>query len=479
MSTTPVDSSEPPSQPPDVVAVTVSEGVPAAGTSQGESNGMNPATRRVDRRLAKLKNHHLHALHAIRHFLRTHSSYDVLPVSFRLVVLDIKLSVKSALDVMFQSGVVSAPLWRSTIDEDDADHTSSPPIRPGFAGMITVNDIIHLIQYYYQTAVNYDSVTLDVETLRLERLREIEQALHVPPPPLLWIAPLRSLAEAGELLVRTHARRIPLLQYDEDLKIFTVLSVLTQYRLLKFIAMNCREVTGLKATIGSLGIGTYTYAHQLERQKRTPHARLRMTAGPPPKDAGPYWPMLTATLDTSVFDVVHLFSENEISAVPIIDEQGDVVDIYESVDVITLLRTGVYSQLDLTIRQALDRRPADYTGVACCTSNDSLASVFAVLKHRRMHRMLVVEPMADADEERALPKAPNASFLDDADISFPLRPKCKLVGMLSLSDVLRYIIGKPTAPAPTPGEPSSTIPSPTSATPGTPVTPRTPETPAS
>lgn len=77
-------------------------------SSSPAENGLAPAqaqARRVDRRIAKLKHHHLHSLHAIRHFLRTHSSYDVLPVSFRLVVFDTQLTIKSALDVMFQSGM--------------------------------------------------------------------------------------------------------------------------------------------------------------------------------------------------------------------------------------------------------------------------------------------------------------------------------------------------------------------------------------
>lgn len=400
------------------------------------------SARRVDRRLAQLKNHHLHALDAIRHFLRTHSSYDVLPVSFRLVVFDTQLSIKSALDVMSQSGVVSAPLWRSTLPA--IDPVDGPAMPPGFAGMITVNDIIHLIQYYYRTAANYDSASLDVETLRLERLREIEQAIDVPPPPLLYIAPMRSLADAGETLVRTHARRLPLLEYDEDLKVTTVLSVLTQYRLLKFIAMNCPETSGLKASLGSLGIGTYTLAHQLERQKRTPHARLRLPTEAPPPDAGPHWPLLTATLDTTVFDAVHMFSENGISAVPILDAEGYVVNVYESVDVITLLRTGVYSQLDLTIRQAIERRPAEYAGVACCSSDDSLASIFTMLKHRRIHRMLVVE----SDDASSAQAGALGTDAIDAEVQFPLRPRSRLVGMIGLSDVLRYIMGKPTAREP-------------------------------
>ncbi|WFD22016.1 AMP-activated serine/threonine-protein kinase regulatory subunit [Malassezia equina] len=420
----------------------------ASNTGENTPNdgvSVSAAVRRVDRRLAQLKDHHLHALHAIRHFLRTHSSYDVLPVSFRLVVLDVELSIQSALEVMFQSGVVSAPLWRSTLHETS---------KPGFAGMLTVNDIIHLIQYYYYTSANYDSAKVDVQTMRLEHLRAVEQALDVQPPPLLSMAPLRSLAEAGEMLVRTHARRIPLLEYNDDLKIETVLSVLTQYRLLKFIAMNCRETAGLKASIGSLGIGTYTYAHQLERRRRAPQARLRLRE-PPPADAGPHWPLLTATLDTTVFDVVHMFSENEISAVPILDANGDVVDLYESVDVITLVRTGTYYQLDLTIRQALERRPADYAGVSCCSSNDSLASVFDMLKQRRMHRMLVVEPTEAADES-AVAASPTSSDVSQDSLAqpMPLCPKGQLVGMLSLSDILRYIIGQPATQ--TPAEPMPT-----------------------
>lgn len=42
--------------------------------------------------------------------------------------------------------------------------------KPGFAGMLTVNDIIHLIQYYYHHA-SYDTAKKEVETFRLEGLR--------------------------------------------------------------------------------------------------------------------------------------------------------------------------------------------------------------------------------------------------------------------------------------------------------------------
>jgi len=47
-----------------------------------------------------------------------------------------------------------------------------------------------------------------------------------------------------------------------------------------------------------------------------------------------FFPLSTATMQTSVFDVVHIFSERGISAVPIVDEDGVVLNLYETVDIV-------------------------------------------------------------------------------------------------------------------------------------------------
>ena len=120
--------------------------------------------------------------------------------------------------------------------------------------MLTVSDIIHLIQYYYHTS-NFASAATDVETFRLESLRgkptlerlaqmsdplssDIEKALGVDTPPLLWASPDQSLYEAASLLIQTHARRLPLLDNDSETGHEMIVSIMTQYRLLKFIAIN-------------------------------------------------------------------------------------------------------------------------------------------------------------------------------------------------------------------------------------------------
>ncbi|KAJ3500402.1 hypothetical protein NLJ89_g9814 [Agrocybe chaxingu] len=206
-------------------------------------------------------------------------------------------------------GVVSAPLWNSEASK--------------FAGMLTVLDIIHLIQYYYRTA-SYDYAAADVETFRLESLRDIELSLGVDQPPLMKEHPSSSLYDASRTLMKTHARRLPLLDYDTETGHEVIVSVLTQYRLLKFISINChKEVQQLHMPLRRLKIGTYV----------SPASEL--TEG-----QSPYHPIATAYLSTPVFDVVHMFSERSISAVPIIDDQGVVVNLYETVDVIEEERRG-------------------------------------------------------------------------------------------------------------------------------------------
>lgn len=333
------------------------------------------------------------ALYSIRAFLRSRTSYDAFPVSFRLIVLDSQLEVRKALQCLLLNGVVSAPLWNSE--------------KSVFAGMFTVSDIIHLIQYYYRTS-SYDNATADVETFRLESIRDIEKSLSVATPPLIHEHPSSSLYGAAQRLIQTHARRLPLLDNDSETGHQVIVSVLTQYRLLKFIAINCtRDIQFLHLPLRKLGIGTYV--------QRDP------SEGELEPGQNPYHPIATATLSTTVFDVVHMFSERGISAVPIIDENGVVVNLYETVDVITLVHLGAYQALDLTIAEALNQRSPDFPGVVICTATDSIGTLLQLIKKRRVHRLVVVE---GEEEERKGGK------------------KGRLLGIISLSDVLRYVIGE-------------------------------------
>jgi CBS domain-containing protein len=146
-------------------------------------------------------------------------------------------------------------------------------------------------------------------------------------------------------MLRSRARRIPLIDIDDETQQEMVVSVLTQFRILKFIAFNVRETRQLRKPLHELGIVT-------ERD------------------------IATAEMHTPVITVIHMLVQRDISSVPIVDsngmqaafegsparsnslqQSGALLNIYESVDILTLIKGGSYHDLSLSVGEALMRRP--------------------------------------------------------------------------------------------------------------------------
>jgi 5'-AMP-activated protein kinase regulatory gamma subunit len=336
---------------------------------------------------------------AIRDFLKVRTSYDVLPLSFRLIVLDTNLLIKKSLNILIQNSIVSAPLWDSRTSR--------------FAGLLTSTDYINVIQYYCQ----FPDEMSKLDQFRLSSLRG-QSSLRPPPPPIYpsptarWtrtnmerpdiekaigaipietvsVHPSRPLYEACRRMLMTRARRIPLVDVDDETGKETVVSVITQYRILKFIAVNNEPNTVLlKKPLRDLNIGTYTN-------------------------------LVTASMNSTVLDVVHMMVERNISCVPIVDSNNRVLNAFEAVDVIPCIKGGAYEELDGTVGDALCNRPDDSSGIHTCSESDRLDSIFDTIRKGRVHRLIVVD--------------------DDY----------KLRGVLSLHDILKYVLldGEETAPA--------------------------------
>ncbi|QSL65969.1 hypothetical protein MERGE_003106 [Pneumocystis wakefieldiae] len=278
----------------------------------------------------------LEALESIRQFIKSKTCYDVLPVSFRMIVLDTELLVKKGLTILFQNNIVSAPLWNMKTCT--------------FAGLLTVSDFINVIQYFHQNA-SYSQTLEDIEKLKLDGLRDIEKNINAPPLETISINPMRSLYEACERIRLTKAKRIPLIDHDDETYHEVVVSVLTQYRILKFVALNCyKETKMLRKPLCDLSIGTYE-------------------------------DLATASMDTPVIDVIYLLAKRGISSVPILDSD----------DALHLIQSGSYYDLELTVGEALLRRSDDFGGVHTCTDQDSLDGIFDVIRRSRIHRLIVVD----------------------------------------------------------------------------------------
>jgi 5'-AMP-activated protein kinase regulatory gamma subunit len=277
-------------------------------------------------------------------------------------VLDNDLLIKKSLNILTQNGIVSAPLW-------DSHHSR-------FAGLLTSTDYINLIQYYCQFPEQIDNV----EKFRLSSLREIEKAIGVLPLETVSVHPSKPLYEACSRMLKSKARRIPLVDTDDETGRETVVSVITQYRILKFIAVNTEQHTMLlKKTVREIGLGTYKN-------------------------------LATATMSDTVLDVINLMVVHNISAVPIVDKSNVVLNVFEAVDVIPCIKNGVYEDLRLTVGESLAKRPEDFPGIYNCQEDDRLESLFTTIRQSRVHRLVVTDE------------------------------NWQLKGMVSLSDILKYVL---------------------------------------
>ncbi|KAF6014411.1 AMP-activated serine/threonine-protein kinase regulatory subunit [Brettanomyces bruxellensis] len=318
----------------------------------GILSNLSPEQRKKDQEIG---------LKAIREFLKSKTSFDVLPVSYRVVVFETLLLVKRALNILLQNGIVSAPLWDSKTSR--------------FAGLLTSNDFINVIQYYSQNPDQFQYI----DNLTLDRLRDVEKAVGSSSLETVSIHPFKPLYDACVMMIQSSSRRIPLIDEDEDTHREIVVSVLTQYRILKFVSMNCKETKILLQPLYELKIGTTSN-------------------------------ISAAKLETPVMEVINLMIGKSISAVPIVDEQNKLINVFEAVDVLSLIKGGLYADLSLSVGQALLKRSDDFEGVYTCTMNDSLYTIFDTIRKARVHRLFIVD-----DES-------------------------KLLGVLTLSDILKYML---------------------------------------
>lgn len=185
------------------------------------------------------------------------------------------------------------------------------------------------MQYYWQ---NPDALA-QVDQFKLNSLRDIERAIGVTPLETVSIHPLRPLYDACRRMLESRARRIPLVDKDDETQREMVVSVVTQYRILKFVSVNVTETQMLRKPLRDIGVGTSEN-------------------------------LSTATMDTPVMDVIHSMVKLSISSVPILDKEGVVQNVFEAVDVITLIKGGDYDNLNLTVGRALEKR----SDVSCLCS---------------------------------------------------------------------------------------------------------------
>jgi len=94
-----------------------------------------------------------------------------------------------------------------------------------------------------------------------------------------------------------------------------------------------------------------------------------------------------------VIDAVHKFVQHKISCLPVVDQHGKCVDIYCKYDIIQLAAgdSEAASDLELTIKEALDKRQQYFEGVLTCKGEDSVLHVIEKLVHHDVSQLVVTD----------------------------------------------------------------------------------------
>ncbi|XP_053215523.1 5'-AMP-activated protein kinase subunit gamma-2 isoform X2 [Podarcis raffonei] len=295
-------------------------------------------------------------------FMRSHKCYDIVPTSSKLVVFDTTLQVKKAFFALVANGVRAAPLWESK--------------KQSFVGMLTITDFINILHRYYKSPMVQ---IYELEEHKIETWRELY--LQETFKPLVNISPDASLFDAVYSLIKNRIHRLPVIDPVSG----NALYILTHKRILKFLQLFVSEMPKpafMKQNLDELGIGTYdniAFIHP----------------------------------DTPIIKALNIFVDRRISALPVVDESGKVVDIYSKFDVINLAAEKTYNNLDITVTQALQHRSQYFEGVVKCSKLETLETIVDRIVKAEVHRLVVV---------------------NEAD---------SIVGIISLSDILQALVLSP------------------------------------
>ncbi|KRX70124.1 5'-AMP-activated protein kinase subunit gamma-1 [Trichinella sp. T6] len=121
----------------------------------------------------------------------------------------------------------------------------------------------------------------------------------------------------------------------------------------------------------------------------------------------------TVTKVTPLIEVLRKLLELRVSALPVVDENDRVIDIYSKFDVINLAAEKAYNNLDITVQDSLKHRTAWFEGVHNCKVTDSLSTYVDTLVRSEVHRLVAVD--------------------NDGRVQ----------GVVSLSDILLFIVLRP------------------------------------
>jgi 5'-AMP-activated protein kinase regulatory gamma subunit len=211
----------------------------------------------------------------------------------------------------------------------------------------------------------YDSKWNSLDTLETSSILEWKQDLlktsnKLMKPNIIQLSPQDSLYTAILTLIEHKIHRIPVI----DPLTHDFLFLITHKRILKFLYLYIYDLPQpqfIHQTLDELKIGTYEN-------------------------------LVLIDLQSKLIEVLRKFQSLRISALPVVDSEKRLHDVYSKFDIMHLAATRTYANLDVPLCDILDSIHDHNTRqLATCKKNDQLFELMDKFVTREVHRLIIID----------------------------------------------------------------------------------------
>ncbi|XP_068480991.1 sucrose nonfermenting 4-like protein isoform X4 [Phaseolus vulgaris] len=294
-------------------------------------------------------------------FLSSHTAYELLPESGKVVALDVDLPVKQAFHILHEQGIFMAPLWDLCKGQ--------------FVGVLSALDFILILRELGNRGSNLTEEEL--ETHSISAWKEGKSYLNrqnngngtVFSTRFIHSGPYDNLKDIAVKILQKEVSTVPIIHYSsEQASFLQLLHLASLSGILKCLCRYFRHCSSslpvLQFPISAIPVGTWV--PKIGESNRQPLAMLRPTA--------------------SLASALNLLVQAQVSSIPIVDDNDSLLDIYcRSSDITALAKNRAYTHINLdemTVHQALQLgqdaySPYELRSQRCqmCLRSDSLHKV--------------------------------------------------------------------------------------------------------
>ncbi|EAZ30607.1 sucrose nonfermenting 4-like protein isoform X2 [Oryza sativa Japonica Group] len=308
--------------------------------------------------------------HRVSEILLHNTIYDVVPVSSKIAVLDARLPVKQAFKIMHDEGLSLVPLW------DDQQQTVT--------GMLTASDFVLILRKLQRNIRTLGHEELEMHSVSAWKEAKLQfyggpDVAAIQRRPLIHVKDSDNLRDVALAIIRNEISSVPIFKPSTDSSGMPLLGLATLPGIVKFICSKLQEqpegYSFLQNQIVSMPIGTWS-PHTGKASNR----QLR-----------------TSRPSTPLNSCLDLLLEDRVSSIPIVDDNGALLDVYSLSDIMALGKNDVYTRIELeqvTVEHALELQYQVNGRRHChtCLSTSTFLEVLEQLSAPGVRRVVVIEP---------------------------------------------------------------------------------------